>query len=242
MRIAVVDDEEDVRIAVRRYITEVFCRYCSDKDAVKVDLFEAAEPLLNCFDKHGYDLVLLDIYLPGIDGMEAARRLRAENADVGIIFLTSSEEYLLDGYRVFADGYFLKPLGEASEDFFAALRRVFVRRTKMAQALFVEYNGYALDVPFKKICYVDIKGGRLHLFLATQEICLTRPFTYEWAAEHLLSDARFLECYHRIIVNMDFIEQMQAGEFLLAGDVHLPISRRRSSAVKIAYMQYLLNK
>lgn len=242
MRIAIVDDEEDVRIAVRQYIGEVFGRYWTDAGAVQIDLFDSAETLLDHFDKRGYDLVLLDICMPGIDGMEAAHRLRAADADVGIIFLTSSEEYLLEGYRVFADGYFLKPIGSAAEDFLAALRRVFSRRAKMAQALFVEYNGYALDVPFKKICYADIKSGRLHLVLSEKEFCLARPFTYEWGAARLLSDERFLECYHRIIVNMDFIEQMEDGNFVLAGDVHLPISRRRSSAVKIAYMQYLLNK
>lgn len=242
MRIAIIDDEEDVRIEMRRYIEEMCRRYWTDAATVQIDLFAAAEPLLKCFNKQGYDLVLLDICMAGIDGMEAARRLRAENADVGIIFLTSSEDYLLEGYRVFADGYFLKPLSSAAEDFLVALRRVFARRAKMAQALFVEYNGHALDVPFRKICYADIKGGRLHLVLENQEFCLARPFTYEWGAARLLSEECFLECYHRIIVNMDFIEQMEAGNFVLAGDVRLPISRRRSSAVKIAYMQYLLNK
>ena len=88
-----------------------------------------------------YDLVLLDICMPGLDGMEAARRLRAESADIGIIFLTTSEEHLMEGYRVFADGYFLKPLGTDEEAFQASLRHVFARRDQSAHVLSVEYNG-----------------------------------------------------------------------------------------------------
>ena len=204
MRIAIVDDEEEVREAARRYLAKMLARYWSKETAVvQLDLFDSAEALLEGFDQQSYDLVLLDICMPGLDGMEAARRLRAESADIGIIFLTTSEEYLMEGYRVFADGYFLKPLGTDEEAFQASLRHVFARR------------------------------DHFHL---------SRPFTYEWSAERLLHDKRFLECYHRIIVNMDRIERMEEGAFVLTSGMKLPISRRRYGAVKVEYMQYMLNK
>ena len=243
MRIAIVDDEEEMREAARRYLAKMLAQYWSKEAAVvQLDLFDSAEALLERFGKQSYDLVLLDICVPGLDGMEAAHRLRAESADAGIIFLTTSEDYLMEGYRVFADGYFLKPLGTDDDAFRAALRHVFARRDQSACVLSAEYNGRALEIPFQKIFYADIEGGRLHIVLKERDFHLSRPFTYEWSAERLLRDKRFLECYHRIIVNMDRIERMEEGVFVLTSGQRLPISRRRQGAVKVAYMQYMLSR
>lgn len=243
MRIAIVDDEPEVCTAVRAYLIEMLEKYWTEKAAlVEIEVFHAAESLLAAYARRPYDLLLLDIRMPGLGGMEVARRIRSVSGDVGIIFLTSSEEYLMEGYRVFADGYFLKPVGVDEEAFRAALARVFARREKAEKALSMQYNGRSIEIVFDKIFYVDLDGGRLHIALAKQSLCFTRPYTYEWALEHLMHDGRFLECYHRILVNMDKIESMEKEAFVLKNGMQLPISQRRRSAVRAAYMQYLLNK
>ena len=243
MRIAIVDDEPEVCVAVRMYLMEMFEKYWADKAAsVEIAVFDTAESLLATFARTPYDLLLLDIRMPGIGGMEAAHHIRSMNGEVGIIFLTSSEEYLMEGYRVFADGYFLKPVGMEEKAFRTALARVFARREKAKKTLSVQYNGRSLEIAFDKIFYVDLDGGRLHIALAKQGLCFTRPYTYEWALEQLKQDDRFLECYHRILVNMDKIECMEKEGFVLTNGVQLPISQRRRSAVRADYMQYLLNK
>lgn len=243
MRIAIVDDEQEVCTAVRMYLMEVLEKYWAEKAVrAEITVFEAAEPLLAAFARNPYDLLILDIRMPGIGGMEAARRIRSVSEDVGIIFLTSSEEYLMEGYRVFADGYFLKPVDGDEEAFRAALARVFARREKAQKSLSVQYNGRLLEIVFNKIFYVDLDGGRLHIVLAKQGLCFSRPYTYEWAVEQLKHDERFLECYHRILVNMDKIERMEKDAFVLTSGEQLPISQRRRSAVRAGYMQYLLNK
>ena len=243
MHIAILDDEPEVCTAVRVYLMEMLEKYWAEKAArAEIAVFHTAESLLAAFENSSYDLLLLDIRMSGLGGMEAARRIRSVNADVGIIFLTSSEEYLMEGYRVFADGYFLKPVGVDEEAFRAALARVFARREKAEKALSMQYNGRSIEIVFDKIFYVDLDGGRLHIVLAKQGLCFTRPYTYEWALEHLMHDGRFLECYHRILVNMDKIERMEKEVFVLTNGAQLPISQRRRSAVRAGYMQYLLNK
>ena len=243
MRIAIVDDEPEVCAAVRDYLIHILEKYWEKKGSlVEIDLFGTAEAVLDAFEHSPYDLLLLDIRMPGIGGMEAARRIRAKNQDVGIIFLTSSEEYLMEGYRVFADGYFLKPVTMDEEAFRAALARVFERRTKAAQTLMVQHNGQPLEILLNKIYYVDLSGGRLHIALAKHDLCLTRPYTYDWATEQLGHDPRFLECYHRVLVNMDVIERMDKESFVLTNGAEIPISQRRRSGVRTSYMQYLLNK
>ena len=241
--IAIVDDEPEVCAAVRDYLIHILEKYWAEKATqMEVTLFDHAEAVLEAFEQRTYDLLLLDIRMPGIGGMEAARRIRERNSDVGIIFLTSSEEYLMEGYRVFADGYFLKPVGMDEEAFRAALDRVFERRAKATHVLKVHYNGKPLEILLNKIHYVDLAGGRLHIALAKQELCLTRPYTYEWVVEQLGHDPRFLECYHRVLVNMDTIERMDKEAFVLTNGAEVPISQRRRSSVRTSYMQYLLDK
>jgi Response regulator of the LytR/AlgR family len=243
MRIAIVDDEPEVCTAVRVYLLEMIEKYWAEKAAhIEITAFDAAEPMLEEFARNPYDLLLLDIRMPGLGGMEAAHRVRSVNEDVGIIFLTSSEEYLMEGYRVFADGYFLKPVGVDEKDFCAALARVFARREKAKKVLSMQYNGRPIEIAYDKIFYVDLDGGRLHIALAKQGLCFTRPYTYEWALEQLKQDGRFLECYYRILINMDKIERMEKEEFVLTNGAQMPISQRRRSAVRAGYMQYLLNK
>ena len=243
MRIAIVDDEPEVCGVVRDYLTHILEKYWAEKAAqMEVEVFDSAESVLEVFEQRTYDLLILDIRMPGIGGMEAARRIRNQSSDVGIIFLTSSEEYLMEGYRVFADGYFLKTEGMDEEGFRAALARVLERREKAARVLKVQYNGQPLEILLNKIYYVDLSGGRLHIALAKHDLCLTRPYTYDWATEHLGHDPRFLECYHRVLVNMDVIERMDKESFVLTNGAEIPISQRRRSGVRTSYMQYLLNK
>ena len=243
MRIAIVDDEPEVCAVVRDYLTHILEKYWAEKAAqMEVEVFDSAESVLEVFEQRTYDLLILDIRMPGIGGMEAARRIRNQSSDVGIIFLTSSEEYLMEGYRVFADGYFLKTEGMDEEGFRAALARVLERREKAARVLKVQYNGQPLEILLNKIYYVDLSGGRLHIALAKHDLCLTRPYTYDWATEQLGHDPRFLECYHRVLVNMDVIERMDKESFVLANGAEIPISQRRRSGVRTSYMQYLLNK
>ena len=111
MRIAIVDDEEEVREAARRYLAKMLARYWSKETAVvQLDLFDSAEALMECFDRQSYDLVLLDIMLPDMDGLEVCRRVR-EISDVPIIMLTAKDdvEDKVNGLDIGADDYITKP-------------------------------------------------------------------------------------------------------------------------------------
>ena len=148
----------------------------------------------------------------------------------------------MEGYRVFADGYFLKPVGMDEEGFNAALRRVFSRSGRKKRALPIRVSGRNFSLPFHQILYIDIQDARLHIVLQEREFHLSRPYSYHWAAERLLEDKRFQECYHRIIVNMDMVANMGNMSFILKNKMSLPISQRRRNAVKAAYMRYLLEQ
>ena len=105
IRVAVVEDEAvhaDRLIACLR-------RYGRENDlAFSVARFSDAISFLETY-RGGFDLVFLDIRMPGIDGMEAAKRLRGIDAAVQLVFVTSLVRYAVDGYAVGAADYIVKP-------------------------------------------------------------------------------------------------------------------------------------
>ena len=84
MRIAIVDDEPEVCAVVRDYLTHILEKYWAEKAAqMEVEVFDSAEAVLEVFEQRTYDLLILDIRMPGIGGIEAARRIRNQSSDVG---------------------------------------------------------------------------------------------------------------------------------------------------------------
>ena len=99
-----------------------------------------------------------------------------------------------------------------------------------------------MKVPFKNILYVEIDyRHRLCVYLAEGKKFVTKN-NYSDLAPILLTDERFLECYHRIIVNMDYIKSMESDDFILMDDTSIPISQRKKREVKIKYMRYFAFK
>lgn len=104
MRIAICDDEE----SIRRQIREL--SLCADTGS-SIAEFATGDALL-ASPEH-YDLLFLDIQMPGIDGVEAARQLRARNSPGCIVFVTGVKEYVFDAFDVGALHYLLKPVDPA---------------------------------------------------------------------------------------------------------------------------------
>lgn len=88
---------------------------------------------------------------------------------------------------------------------------------------------------------MDCSEGRnasIHLMDKT----INTTNTFQELSAGLAEDPRFFECYHRLMVNMDYIESMEEDSFLLKGNLSAPISRRKKKEVKQHYMQYMLGK
>ena len=209
MIIAIVDDQiadlQDAASFIRKYIAE---KFSETAQSVRIETFSNPKEFLSDFVPGSYDLLLLDIFMKPLNGIQVAQSVRESDRDVAIIFLTSSEDYILEGYKVFAVGYFLKPLVDNADQFDKIFYYIFPKLCDNQKRLIVRAGGVEVVVPHKNIRYVDIEDKH-HVCIHLPDKKISTTTSYEEIAGALESDSRFVECYHRVIVNMDFIRRME---------------------------------
>ena len=243
MKIALVDDQiadlNQSETFLKKYLAENFAQVA---DPIELDTFLNPQDFLESFEPQKFDLLILDIFMKPLNGIQVAQIVRKRDKDVAIIFLTSSEDFILEGYKVFAVGYFLKPFAENAAQFDKTFSFVFQKLLENKKNLTVKLKGSGLDVSisYKNIKFIEIDWQhRICIHLSDKKLYPNATYEKIWA--ELQNDERFIECYHRIIVNMNFIKYMDGEDFILNDETRIPISQRKSKDSKRKYMNHLLN-
>ena len=242
MKIAVVDDSAQDLSTEINYLTTYISNYHHGlSDDLKINGFQSAADFLKSFEPGKFDLIVLDIIMNDINGIQLAKMIRSKDRDCFIIFITNSTEFLIEGYSVFATGYFIKPINEHEEEFQRTFEFIYPKLEKNYELPVTVIRNIKLGVPYKDICFVDInENHKVRITMIDQELIIT--MNYQQCQEILLNDKRFLECHYRIIVNMDYIKSMKEKDFILKNGVSIPISQRRLRTSKLTYMNYILHK
>lgn len=243
IHIALIDDNPtDIDIG-KQYLKAYFKGRCDAANMeINVTSYMDGPSFLADFRPGDFDLILLDIYMPQMEGTDVAKEIRKLDEGVKIIFLTTNREHALEGYKVFASGYILKPVVSHKKELFRALDHALPKGSLKPAVLSAKIPGCeTLRIPFSRILYMDCSEGRnasIHLMDKT----INTTNTFQELSAGLAENPRFFECYHRLMVNMDYIESMEEDSFLLKGNLSVPISRRKKKEVKQHYMQYMLGK
>ena len=241
MNIAIIDDSASDLYATQTFLSDYIEKnFPQAFPTTEIYIFDDIEYFLHTFEKNQFDLLIMDIFMKPINGIHAAQIVRSRDKNVSIMFLTNSEDYILEGYGVFAVGYFLKPLASNYTQFSRTFAYVFPKILESQKKLSVPVKGVDILIPYRRICYIDI-DNRHHLQIHLQEKSFTTTMPYEKCFDALKDDQRFLECYHRILVNMDFIKLMDKDDFILQDGRKVPISQRKSKFAKLKYMSYLID-
>ena len=242
MNIAIVDDEKIELKAAESYLKNFIQEKWSEL-SFNIQTFSSAKEFLDNFKVGLFQLILLDIMMPEINGLQTAQIIRTRgDEDVNIVFLTANDDFILNGYRVFAVGYFIKPISDHADDFERTFEHIFPKILKKNLEIILTVENAKISVPLRNILYVDIDyRHRLCVYLADGKKFVTAN-NYSEIQPVLLADERFLECYHRIIVNMDYIKSMEPDDFILMDNTSIPISRRKKREVKVNFMRYFAHK
>lgn len=187
-------------------------------------------------DKGHYDLVLLDIDLPGITGMEAAQLMRVYDESTPIIFVTNLAKYAVKGYEVGATGFIVKPVtwGNLSMNLDRALRTI---RQNSGRSVIVATEDGMRVVPFSSIVYVEVTGHRLTYHLEGDEPLETRGSLGQLEEE--LAGAPVVRVAKSCVVNMDKITLVRPQDLQMVTGECVHVSRTRKREVMDAVTDYL---
>ena len=230
MRIAIVEDEAQQREQLHTYIQQ----YAGETgQSFEVVLFSNGADLLKDYTPQ-YDIILLDIEMPGLNGMEAAGRLRSMDGDVVLMFVTNMAQYAINGYAVGALDFVLKPVNyyTFTVRLARAIRRA--RQRKNGQIL-LTLPDCVRRLDTQQIHYVEVQNRMLHYHTELGEFVLRGTMQ---SAEKELSRYHFVRCNHWYLVNLSHVAEVRREMVVVAG-AELEISRRNRTAFLTALTEYV---
>lgn len=161
MYIAVCDDQ----IEELEKLTALLQAWQSDRRSdVRFQTFRSGGQLLDAARAERFTLYLLDVLMPGMTGMDAAREIRSFDAAADIIFLTTSPGFAYESYGVRAAEYLLKPIN--AKLLYPVLDKLYLRDQKPQDGLTVKSNGMLVRLPFSHLSYVEVNGKHLFFNMA----------------------------------------------------------------------------
>jgi DNA-binding LytR/AlgR family response regulator len=231
VKVGLVEDDPASAQLLRDYLE----RYAQNAvETFQVESFDSARALLDSY-RAGFDVLLLDIQLPGIDGFQAARRIRQVDHQVVIVFVTATPQYALKGYEVDALSYLLKPVSYISfaRELDRCLERIKLRRGAWL-ALHVDTG--VVRVATAEIVYLESDKHRVVVHTTTDDITVTGSLK-AFATE--LAERGFQRCNSGYLVNLRHVLGIRANLCLVTGGKQLLISRPRRKAFMAALTDYL---
>lgn len=193
---AIVEDEESAYQIIKQHLERF-----QASQRVKFDIHYFPDGYSFLEDKGAYNLIFLDIEMPGMNGMELAKKIRAKDEKVIIIFITNMVQYAIKGYEVDALDYVLKPINYSR---FEALMKKTMRilGTEESKGIFVKTNNGTMKIYLDRIYYLEILDHLLVYHTADGDYETWRSLA---SAEQELPSDIFARCNHSCIVNLAYV-------------------------------------
>lgn len=228
--IAIVEDEEAFVTQLLEYLEQYQKEH---EQNFKLSVFRDGAEILEGYQPI-YDIILLDIEMPKINGMQAAEHIREQDADVTLMFITNIAGYAIRGYEVGALDFVMKPINYYT--FAMKLTRVIKRtRQKATQDILLTLPDGIKKLSVQQIYYVEVQNRMLYYH--TDEGVFAMRGTMQ-SVEQSLAKYSFVKCNHWYIVNLQHVSQVGKTTAMVAGH-ELEVSRRNRTAFLKALTQYV---
>ena len=215
-RVAIVDDS----VTDARFVEGILKDWAGEKQtAIQAQVFSSAESFLFRYaeDKE-WDILLLDIEMGAMDGVTMAKKVRAHNEAVQIVFITGYSDYIAEGYEVAALHYLMKPVNR--EKLMAVLDRALEKRKQEERCLNLELSGEMVRLPFYEIRYLDVRQNYVTVH-AKGDYTVKRSLNdFEKELDH-----RFHRVGRSMILNLKYIQRVTKTEVRLSDGTVLPLPR-----------------
>lgn len=223
LSIAICEDEESCMDIIKKYLDKIINGIEIDYN---INLFYSAEELIKNYPNE-LDLLILDIKMEGINGMEAAKTIRAFDKIVDIIFITSMTNHILDAFDVRAYRYLLKPIDYGIfKNYIDSFINDFIFRNNNIhiESKHVGYNS-SLFLKTSEIIYIEVMKKTVIIHTEKRNHVLSTSLS---SLEDKLKDYGFFRCHNSFLVNLRKVVKIEKNTAFMEYDnrlIEIPVSK-----------------
>lgn len=230
MRIAICDDEAVQQQILQKYLEE-WAKM--NGEVLETELFISGESFSFAWEEDRvFDLLVLDVEMGQLNGMELAAKIRSQDENIPILFVTGYDKYMAQGYEVSALHYLLKPVHK--EKLFEVLDKV-KKLGKNEEKLLFQTDRGPISLPVSKIWYVEARAHQCVLYTEEDEYILYSGINE--MAEILGNYREFVRSHRSYVVNVRHILAAVKSELVLDDKRRIPVSRSSEKRVKQVFME-----
>lgn len=225
LNIGIIEDCEYDQINIKKLINDFFK---SKKIQIKTYFFASLPNSVSVFKN--LDLLFIDVKVKDKNGIDFCRSIIHYYPDLTIIITSSHSQYLIDGYRINASRYFLKPI---DPDIFS-----FEMEEVMAGSSFIRHFGVMdsriapYKIPFSEILYIEYLDRKTHIILTNGKKIETTIPLKEWLL--IVDGYGFAQPYKCFLVNLQYVHTVMAKDIIVK-DVKIPLSKHFKKEFTIAF-------
>lgn len=234
INIYLCDDSELLRQRYKNQITRI-----ADDNSIEhtIFTFSSGEQLLSQ-KPNVADIIYLDVVMDGINGIETAKQLRAQDCQAEIIFLTSSEEYIFESFDVNPLYYMIKGSANEQKNF----EKIFLQAAEFSVAkrnnvFTCENQTSKKQIPLHQISHFQLNGKTITVHFSTDN-----SFEFYDSMESLqeqLCEENFVLCHRLYMVNVKFIDEVGSRDVLLTTGERIPVGSAYAKELKLAFSKSL---
>ena len=238
IQLAVCDDSPEELLKTETLIGA----YCEDRgQSIRCACYGSPVNLTEeIADGRRFDIILLDVLMPVMDGIAAAREIREYDRQTKLLFLSTSPDFAVDSYSVGAYYYLLKPVEQ--ESLFLLLDRLLEELRQEARSyILLKNKSGVVRIMLDELEYCEIIGRTVYYHLSDRRV-LEQTGTMAELEQVLLARPGFAKPHRSYIVNLESIEQLRGGNVQMRSGAMIPVPRGNVLSFKNLYLSYFLER
>lgn len=231
INIAIIDDEKVQAELLKKYVqswADIKNYIINTEDFPSAESFE----FIWSMDKK-YSIILLDIQMNGINGLELAKEIRKQDEKVIIIFITAISDYIGEGYDVDALNYLIKPVKK--DKLYECLDKAVLKMPEKEEYILIDTEEGTQKICEKDIIYIEAFAHFVEINTAKGKYTARKNIS---SMEKELDKNLFIRCHRSYIAGLRYIKRILSSELELDNRQVIPISRRLYTVTNMAFIKY----
>lgn len=231
LKISICDDAAEHRA----YLADVVSSWAKrNRHLTEIKQYvDAKSFLFDYSEERDFDILLLDIEMPGMNGIELAKAVRRDNATVQIVFITGYYEYFGDGFDVSALHYLIKPVDDGK--LCAVLDKAVEHLSSRQRCILLSTSEGNIKVSLADILYVEAQN--VYVIIHTMHGNYRMRMPLGKFSEQL--DETFFKVHRSFVAGLKYIKKITHTDITMINGETIPISRGLYDTVHAALIKYL---